>query len=135
MAVLLEVAVTTRGWPASSAGPALMPPRLIVCWGASSLTVRALSGSSVGASFWALIWTAKLLVTVLLAGPPSLTVTVIVTSPLALGAGVKVKSAVPPGVKGTGGTKGLGKGPLGGVNDVIFGRIENLVASLVLAVM
>ena len=59
-----------------------MPVRVTVCAGASSLSVSALSGSSVGASLTASTVTVKVRLTVLLAPWPSLTVTVIVAVPI-----------------------------------------------------
>src|SRR5437773_681147 len=95
MAGLLDVTATDNGWLASLAGPALMPVRTTVCAGASSFSVMGLGVSKLGGSLAALIVMVKVRVTVLLEPWPSLTVTVIVTGPLAAvfasGSGVKVK--------------------------------------------
>src|SRR4051812_10416678 len=82
IAGLLDVADTASAW-ASLAGPPVMPARLTVCAGASSLSVTALSGVSVGASLMALTVTVKVRVILLLLPWPSFTVTVIVTGPFA----------------------------------------------------
>src|SRR5205814_1133950 len=76
IAVLLEVAVTTSGWSLSLTGPVVMPVRLIVWSGASSLIVTGLGASSVGGSLIGLTVTVKARVKVFLKAAPSLTVTV-----------------------------------------------------------
>src|SRR4051794_21635135 len=95
---LPDVAATLSGWPASFAGPALMPVSATVWVGASSLSVTGLGGSSVGASLIGLRVTGKVRVTVLVVPWPSFTVTLRVTGPpaavLASAAGVKVSVAV-----------------------------------------
>src|SRR4051794_39290012 len=79
---LLEVAEIFSVW-LSFAGPELIPARKIVCGPASSLMVKSLIGSSVGASFTAFTVTIKLRANDGLWLPPSFTVTVITAVPLA----------------------------------------------------
>src|SRR4051812_21874387 len=97
IAGLLDSADAVSAWPASFAGPALMPVRLTVCAAASSFSVTGLGAFTVGASLIGLIVTAKVRVMMLLAPAPSLTVTVIVAGPPAavLALAVVVKVSVP----------------------------------------
>ena len=53
MAGALDTAVTSRTWPASLAGPTVMPDKLTVCSGASSLICSGLGWFSVGTSLTA----------------------------------------------------------------------------------
>src|SRR4051812_36597025 len=93
-AVLLEGAVTPRGWAGSFGGPAVMAVRATACAGASSFTRTALSGLSVGASLIAFMVTAKVRLNVLFSALPSSTVTVTDAVPLASATGVKVSAPV-----------------------------------------
>src|SRR4051812_30971452 len=99
---LLERLVAVKVWPASSAGPALIPARFTVCTPASSLKERLPKALSVGASFTALTVTVKVLVTALtppLAVPPlSVTTTVMTAVPLLLAAGVNCNEPVALGL-------------------------------------
>src|SRR4051794_27518430 len=63
----------------------------------SSRVVRSGTALMVGASFKGLIWTLKLWLNVLFSGWPSLTVTLMVAVPRALGTGAKERLAVVSG--------------------------------------
>ena len=78
----------------SFAAPVPMPARLTLWSPASSARVKLFNAPSVGTSFTAFTVTVKVRLTVLLSAWPSLTVTVIVATPLALAAGVKLKLPV-----------------------------------------
>ena len=70
--------------------PEVIPERFTVCAPLSSRIDKSAIGSRVGGSFTALTVTVKVRVVILLAAPPSLTLTVMVAVPAALGNGVKL---------------------------------------------
>ena len=94
--VLLELAVRVRTCD-SSAAPEEMPVRLMVNGAVSSRAAKFSIASSVGRLLTGRTLTTKLLETVALAPPPSLTVTVMVAAPVP-DKGDKVRVAVVAGL-------------------------------------
>jgi hypothetical protein len=99
---LLDVAVTLKAWT-STAGPALMPLKLMVCGPESSkIAGGSAITASVGASFTAATVTTNVRLTAstppLVVPPLSRSTTVIVAVPFALATGVSVRVPVACGL-------------------------------------